>query len=233
MKTIETGDRNGFSFFFFNSQLYKLSTNESLKQKSPESLCERVLTSHNTFTQWNRKQKKARHVLSCLQASHGGPSRLEPPALEGLCVVVWQRPLCQMARVWRAPPPTLVKMPQHQPEWARVLSGEKMLSDYSSPITNLQWHRRLWGHPDMVITPPLLGGRHGAETLNGARCLHPVCASICWRLLRLRRPQRTAGMQTIIWHFPTIPRNLKRRKMASQTSNFYKSIKAEFISAAY
>lgn len=32
-------------------------------------------------------------------------------------------------------------------------------------------------------------------------------------LVRLQRPQRKAGMQTIIWHFPTIPWNSKLRKM--------------------
>lgn len=82
-------------------------------------------------------------MLSRLQDSHGGPSRLEPPALGGaLCCCVTAASVPDGSSVTCTPADTC----QNGAASARVgwsLSGEGVLSDYTSPITNLQWHRRL------------------------------------------------------------------------------------------
>lgn len=147
-------------------------------------------------------------MLSCLQDSHGGPSRLESPALEGLCVVVWQRPLCQMAHVWRTPPADTC--------WRGLKS-----SPGRRWFVTIQLQLQIFSG-----TGGLRPSRHGDySTAQGGPtwswdsqwCLLFTCC-LCVHLLknwlvRLQRPQRKAGMQTIIWHFPTIPWNFKLRKM--------------------
>lgn len=57
-----------------------------------------------------QKNKACRHCpASKTHAETERPSRLESPALEGICVIVRHRPLCQMASRWREPHPYLSK----------------------------------------------------------------------------------------------------------------------------
>lgn len=62
---------------------------------------------------------------------------------------------------------------------AQSLSWEKPVC-FSAPITNLQQHPRIWGHPNMVITPQFLEGWSGALRSSLVCCLLTVCVSICW-----------------------------------------------------
>lgn len=65
------------------------------------------------------ENKAGRHCpVSKTHAETERPSRLESPALEGICVIVWHGPLCQMAGPWREPHPYLSKC--HHIGWCRA-----------------------------------------------------------------------------------------------------------------
>lgn len=127
------------------------------------------------------------------------PSRL----LEGLCVVVGRGTRCQMATRWRELHPKLSKCHDIGSACAghdKPLSRVKPVCSHSAPITNLQLHPRIWGHPNMVITP--LSAELFIGMLTFCLCVH-LSGAEQTQLHCLRRPHWSLARSAMIWHYPT------------------------------
>lgn len=115
--------------------------------------------------------------------------------------------------------------PTHTCQNATTLAGagrpksllrENPVCNHSAPITNLQKHPRIWGHPNMVITLQFLEGWSWelSSSLVCAVYLLSVCPSVDMENRRssiiLWRPHWKLARITIIWHYPAVSREFNQ-----------------------
>lgn len=131
-----------------------------------------------------QKNKACRHCpASKTHAETERPSRLESPALEGICVIVRHRPLCQMASRWREPHPYLSKC--HHIGWLQgALNPSRGRRQFATIQLQLQIFSSTRGFEAIqiwwLLRSSWRGGELRDELFIGMRCLLTVCVSICW-----------------------------------------------------
>lgn len=205
MKTIENDHWSGFSFL--NSQLHTLNTNESFKQ-NPQNPSVSMSSRLIILSLSGIGSRRRRHSMCCpASRTHTADPPVWSPRLLRRSVLLCDSGLCArwlMCNVY-APADTCQNAAASAGLGWSPLWGEASLWLF---ISNYQ---------SSAVPEALRPSRHGdypkapgGPTRSWDPQWCPLFTCCLWVhllmhwLVRLQWPQRKAGMQTIIWHFPTI-----------------------------
>lgn len=171
----------------------------------------------NKITQLPENKAGGHCPASKTHAETVRPSRLESPALEGICVIVWHGSLCQMASLWREPPPILVKMPPH---WLvqGMLNPSCGRSQFATIQLQLQIFSSTRGFEAIQIWWLLRSSWRGEAESWALHWYALFTYCLCVHLLIWRTDAarffcggHTGSLAriTIIWHYPAVSWNFK------------------------